>query len=210
MVLVAVLVVGGGLGAYLLLRNGDKTGNQNGSGASGAAGKTGGPGRFQMSKLPENVCGTIDMGPINKSYEAAAGDPNPSRALNTYASTATCSISRMHKAGNTVATATVMSMVTVYADVTAAKQMRDSARLNSPLTEIKGVGEDAVTYIDQKQPAVLTATFFGIESNVTVNLTLVASPLTGTTFTDEQRKELQTRLGEVGKATFPRTVAAFA
>ena len=154
------------------------------------------------------------MAAISGPYEEAAGDPTPSRNLNTFAGTASCSISRMHKAGTDVSTASVVSIATVYADLSTggavAKQMIDSARLNGPVTELKGIGEQAFTYVDKQQPSVLTVTFIGVESNLVLNLTLVASPgLTGK-FTDTQITDLQKRLGDVGKATFPKTVAALA
>ncbi|WP_326999995.1 Hsp70 family protein [Dactylosporangium sp. NBC_01737] len=212
--LVVVLVGGAAVGAYLLLSGGNKPGGANGSGTSGAARTSSGPGRFQLTKLPENICGTVDMGPINGPYEQPAGDPTPSRNLNTFAGTASCTISRMHRAGSAISTASVVCIATVYADLSTgaavAKQMLDSARLNGPVTEVKGVGEQAFTYVDKQQPGALSATFISVESNLVLNMTLVASADSTGKFSDAQIKDLQTRLGDVGKATLPKTVAALA
>ncbi|MEV4517652.1 Hsp70 family protein [Dactylosporangium sp. NPDC049525] len=211
-VVVVVLLGAAGVGAYLLLNNGTTVG-PNGSGASGAARTSSGPGRFQVTKLPENICGTIDMSPISSSYEDPAGDPTPSRNLNTFVGTASCTVSRLHKSGTDISTASVVSIASVYADLSSgaavAKQMHDSARLNSAVTDLQGVGEQAFTYVDKQQQSVVTATFVGVVSNLVLNLTLVVSPGgTGKTFTDAQIKDLQTRVGDVGKATLPKTVAA--
>ncbi|MEV0129333.1 Hsp70 family protein [Dactylosporangium sp. NPDC050688] len=211
--LVAVVVLGGGVGVYLLTKDNGKTGGPNGSATSGAAGQSGGPGRFQLTKLPQNICGTLDTSSINGSYEELVGDPTPSRNLNTFSGSATCTVSRMHKAGSTVATASVMSIATVYASLASgtavAKQMLDSAKLNGPVTELQDVGEQAFMYVDTQQPAALTATFVGVESNLLLNITLVVSPgSTGKPFTDAQITDLQTRLGDIGKATLPKLVAA--
>ncbi|GAA3207091.1 Hsp70 family protein [Dactylosporangium siamense] len=212
LVLVAVLVVGGGVGAYLLLKNGNTNGTPNTSGASGAGRQSSGPGRFDLKKLPQNICGTIDVAPISGKYEDPVGEPTPSRNLNTFAGTASCSISRTHKAD--YSTASVVSIATVYADLSTgaavAKQMIDSARLNGDVTELDGIGEQAYTYVDKQQPSVLTATFVGVESNLVLNLTLVVSAANSGTFTDAQIKDLQSRLGDIGRKTFPKTVAAIA
>ncbi|MFC5003834.1 Hsp70 family protein [Dactylosporangium cerinum] len=206
LVLVAVLVVGGGVGAYLLLKNGNTNGSPNTSGASGAGRQSSGPGRFDVAKLPQNICGTIDVAPISGQYEEPAGEPSPSRNLNTFASVASCAISRIHKAD--YSTASVVSIATVYADLATAKQMIDSARLNSDLTELDGIGEQACTYVDKQQPSVLTVTFVGVESNLVLTLTLVVSAGNSGKFTDAQIKDLQNRLGDIGRKTFPKTVAA--
>ncbi|MDG6107165.1 Hsp70 family protein [Dactylosporangium aurantiacum] len=213
LVLLAVVVLGGGVGVYLLTRDNGKSGGPNGSTGSGAARQPGGPGRFQLTKLPQNVCGTLDTGAINGTYEELASDPTPSRNLNTFAGTASCTVTRMHRSGSTVATASVVSVATVYADLASgaavAKQLLDSAKLNGPVTELPGVGEQAFTYVDKQQPAVLTVTFVGVESNLVLNITLVASPGgTGKSFTDAQIKDLQTRLADIGKASLPKTVSA--
>jgi actin-like ATPase involved in cell morphogenesis len=218
MVLVAVLVLGAGVGVYVLMSGGNKPGGETGSGTTGSGtqgstGKAGGPGRFQMTKLPENICPTVEMGPITKSFEQAAGDPTPSRNLNTSAGSATCTIGRIHMAGSTVSTASVVAMAMVFADLSmgtaTGKQQLDSARLNGAVTELSGVGEQAFTYVDKQQKGVFTAVFVGVESNLVLNLTLVVSPDTpGKAFTDAQVKDFQTRLGDIGKATFPKLVAA--
>jgi uncharacterized protein YlxP (DUF503 family) len=212
LVLVAVLVVGGGIGAYLLLSNGNTTGKPNNSSGSGAGRQSSGPGRFDLKKLPQDICGTIDVAPISGQYEAAAGEPTPSRNLNTFAGTASCSISRTHKAD--FSTASVVSIATVCADLSTgaavAKQMIDSARLNGDVTELDGIGDQAYTYVDKQQPTVLTVSFVGVESNLVLNLSLVVSAGSNGKFTDAQSKDLQNRLGDIGRKTFPKTVAAIA
>ncbi len=211
--LVGVLVLGGGYGAYRLLTGGNKPGTTNGqTGTSGPTGKAAGPGRFQLTRLPENVCTTLDLAPISGPYEEALGDPTPSRNLNTYAGTASCTASRMHRSGADSTTASTVSMATVYADLatgaSVAKQLIDSARLNGDVTELDGIGEQAFTYVSKQQPGVLTATFVGVESNLVLNITLVVGAGTGKSFTDSQVKDLQTRLGNIGKGTMPKLVAA--
>jgi actin-like ATPase involved in cell morphogenesis len=212
---VAVLVLGAGVGVYLLMNGNKNRGtNTNGPGGNGTTGRTSsGPGRFDMTKLPQNICGTLDLGPISSSYEEAVGDPTASRNLNTYAGTASCTVSRMHKAGTAVTTASVLSMTTVYADLTtgaaAGKQQFDSAKLNGAVTDVAGVGDRAFTFADLQQPAAPTFTFVGVESNLICTITLVVST-GGKALTDAQVKDLQSKLVQLGKGTFPKTVAAVA
>ncbi|MEV4137790.1 Hsp70 family protein [Dactylosporangium sp. NPDC049742] len=211
LILVVVLLLGGGVVAYVLLKNGDKGGGGGPGGTSTTGGQASGPGRFQMTKLPQNICPTIDLTAITSQYEAAVGDPTPSRNLNTYAGTASCTVSRMHKSGNTVTTASVMAMPTVYKDLASgsavAKQLRDSAALNGTVTDVPGVGEQAFTYADLQQPAAPTFTLVGVDSNLVCTITLIVGA-GGKALTDAQVRDLQSRLIQVGKGTFPKLVAA--
>ncbi|MET7424754.1 Hsp70 family protein [Dactylosporangium sp. NPDC005555] len=208
LVVVAVLVLGGaGVGVYLLM-NRDKSGSP--GGATGGR-QPSAPGRFDLKKLPTNICTALDTGAVSSSYEEPIGDPTPSRNLNTYAGTASCTVSRMHRSGSTVKTASVMSMTTVYADLASAtavgKQLQDSAKLNGAVTDVDGVGDTAFTYADLQQAAAPTFTFVAIESNMTCTITFVVSA-GGKALTDAEVRDLQSRLIQVGKATFPKTVSA--
>ncbi|MFF5233727.1 Hsp70 family protein [Dactylosporangium sp. NPDC000521] len=209
MALVLVLLLGGGVVAYVLVKGGDK-GGRGTPGSTSTGGQAGGPGKYQLTKLPQNICPTLDLGPITSQYEEAIGDATPSRNLNTYAGTASCTVSRMHKSGSTVTTASVMSMPTVYKDLasgsTVAKQLRDSAALNGTVTDVPGVGEQAFTYADLQQAAAPTFTLVGVDSNLVCTITLVVST-GGKALTDAQVRDLQSRLIQVAKGSFPKLVA---
>jgi hypothetical protein len=221
-VAVAVLLLAGaaGTGVWLLNRDdpGKKTGNNSpttGSGQTGGGATTGenagGPtaAKYQMSVLPENLCSKVDIGKFASSYEKELSAPYSVRNVNSFVSTAICSISRQR--GNDTLSLTLTMYV--YADtnqaVTAQRQALDTAKVTDPNTIVlTGIGEEAhVAQTGNQSSSTVESVTYTVEArdgNLRMSLLGISTRIQGRSWTDQDRRQFANDLGDVVKTTIAK------
>jgi hypothetical protein len=198
---VLVVLVAGTVGVALMIGNRDDGDPTTPTGA-------GTPAKYDATKLPQNLCESIDLGPLASRFDAQVAQPTANRQLNTSVSMITCTISRQQA---TAAVLSVLFMVSVYTDPKlAVDQQRlglENAKLNDPTTRtLDGVGEEAFA---TRTSGSQTASTVGLtlemrDANLRWSAYLTASSLTGAGWTDDERARFVTDLGAVVKASHAR------
>jgi hypothetical protein len=213
-VAVAVLLLAGAGVTGLVLLNqknaSDGKGNNPGTGQTDAATNgqnNGGPAsaKYAMSVLPENLCSKVALGKLATSYEKEVVAPSSSRIVNSFASNASCTMTRQR---GTYDSLSVVLTVLVYADtgqaVTAQKQAHDTAKGADPDTiELPGIGNEAFAArtITQSTTQVLTLTVEARDGNMRLTLYGTATRIQGPGWGDQDRRQFATDLAEVVKST---------
>jgi hypothetical protein len=178
---------------------GNGNGNGNGNGGANAAAK------YDATKLPENLCQSIDLGALATQFDGQVSEPTANRQLTTTVSVLTCTISRQK--GST-AILTLLAMANVYGDPKLAvdyqKTALDNAKLNDASTQVlDGVGDEAfvtrTSGINNATTAALTLEMR--EANLRWTVYLTASKFSGGGWTDQERARFSTDLAAVVKAS---------
>ncbi|GIJ73728.1 hypothetical protein Voc01_086450 [Virgisporangium ochraceum] len=219
--IVLVLVIAGVVGAVVVLTDDDGpgganpanptagttrttpagNGNGNGNGNNGANAAA----KYDATKLPENLCQSIDLGALATQFDGQVSEPTANRQLTTTVSVLTCTISRQK--GST-AILTLLAMANVYGDPKLAvdyqKTALDNAKLNDASTQVlDGVGDEAfvtrTSGINNATTAALTLEMR--EANLRWTVYLTASKFSGGGWTDQERARFSTDLAAVVKAS---------
>jgi hypothetical protein len=219
-----VVVGGGGAAVYFLGRD-DTTGGPSGGPSGGPAGSaagqqgytTGGPGRYDLGKLPEDECAKVDYAAFTELYDAENGKPTSNRAPNTTINSSTCTISRGHTSSTPtdVRTGTLMIMASAYNDVALAvlgqKQDVDNAKLAGPNSPVPGLGEEAIVYetpgTAEHDKTQLALTLTVRDSNVRMTIYLTAYRNDNAGYSQRDKNDLRDRLITIAKVSFPKTIA---
>ncbi|WP_330186398.1 Hsp70 family protein [Dactylosporangium sp. AC04546] len=220
---VAVLAVlaGAAFGAVKLLGDGsDDPGGATPTSGSQSTGVQGAAGKYVMTKLPANLCEIADVAAIAAQYPTATGEPGAQRQLTTVFGYSICTITRTKNETSPTGfqSATVSFNAQVYADLgtagTTFTTMAENARLNSEVTNVGGLGEQAVAYEQHTstdlEKRTLTLVVTARDNNLiwTTNLTLTRADAVG--WTAQEKAALRDKTIESTKATFKKAVASLA
>jgi hypothetical protein len=178
---------------------------------------TGAPGKYDLRKLPEQLCPTVDAGQFTTLYETESSKPASTRNLTTTIGIDICTVSRYHTdAKSSASTAGSLTfMAYVFSDVSLAttyqKTALDNAKLNTTVTDLPGLGDEAFAY-EQKtsaeaQKTTLTLIVTVRDSNLQWTTTLSASRSDSAGWTDSQKRDLQSKLATATKPSLAKTAA---
>jgi Hsp70 protein len=206
-VLAALALVVAATTAALVWSGRVKPGPASGGTAGAGAGPTAStPGRYAVSLLPENLCDKVEVGRLGSTFESEAAPSQHSRNLTTVVGTATCTVLRQH--GTAIASASITFTAFIYADtnlaVAAQKQNLDNAKLNDPkLGVVTGLGDEAFV---NRMPSGTSAkdAHYALEArdgNLRWTVYLIATRVTGSAWTDQERSQLVSDLEAAAKAT---------
>lgn len=213
---VLVLLVAGVVGVVLVLTNDDNPRGFNQADPTGGTNRTvpAGTGdnnrgnataRYDATKLPENLCQSVELGPLATQFDGQVSQPTANRQLTTVVSVITCTISRQKGSTSIL---TLLAMANVYADPKLAvdyqKTALDNAKLNDTTTKVlEGVGDEGFV---TRTSGVSTTTTAGLtlemrEANLRWTVYLTASRFSGGGWSDQERAQFATDLATMVKAT---------
>jgi actin-like ATPase involved in cell morphogenesis len=205
---VIALVLGGG--AVLLSQLPDDSDNQSqeGPGPSGEAVA------YDFTKMPDDLCASVDLQPFAALYEHLAEPARPTRNLNASGGDASCSVVRLHGEGDVRAVFAVSIRVTPTLDATAAGYkalIGDDAALNDRPVQLTGLGEEAVIFAAKGSTAQarsqLTLRIGVRDGNMTWHMRLSLDRQDQAGWTAAQQQQLRDRLVEVTRAALPKVTA---
>ncbi|MET7403172.1 Hsp70 family protein [Dactylosporangium sp. NPDC005572] len=221
---VAVLAVlaGAAFGAVKLFGAG--TDDPGGAGPTSAGSQPtrvqGAAGKYVMTKLPANLCDVADVAAIAAQYPTATGEPGAQRQLTTVFGYSICTLTRTKNETSPTGyqAATVSFNAQVYADLSTAgttfTSMVENARLNSQVTDVSGLGEQAVTYEQHTstdlEKRTLTLVVTVRDNNLIWTTNLILSRADAVGWTAQEKTALRDKTIESTKATFKKAVASLA
>ena len=103
--------------------------------------------RYNLTKVPDNLCASIDLTPFATLFEELPEPPKPTRHLAASAGEATCHVVRLH--GKVRATFNTGIRVAPSQGAAAADYrvlVGDDAALNDRPEPLPGLGEEAVIF----------------------------------------------------------------
>ncbi|MGI5239667.1 Hsp70 family protein [Dactylosporangium sp. CA-139066] len=215
--LIGVLILGGGaVGAALLFKDGPTNGPA-GSGPTGggqAPVNAKGPGKYDLSKLPENECDASDATPLYDLFEAEMTKPTAQRQPNATANGSTCVYSHAHNLSQPEAqTMYVMFQVLAYNDVSLAvnqqKTDTETAKLAGPNNTVPGLGEEAVIYetpsTTEQTKGTLKFDLVLRDSNLVLHEYFNGQRNDGAAWSQKQKNDVRDRMITAAKNTFAKT-----
>jgi hypothetical protein len=175
------------------------------------------PVKYDLRKVPANLCGQVDMTALAASFEVEGGAPSGERNVTTYLGTASCILSRTHNdgRGNALLIGTIAVVVYVFSDpalaVTSQQQSVDNAKLNGKVNDVAGIGDAAFAFRQQGNTAdpgkdasyVLEAR----DANLRFTANFTAIRESGT-FSDKERTDIESRFTTTVKASFAKATKA--
>jgi hypothetical protein len=226
-----LLVVGGSVALYTIANKKSTPTGQASNRPSGSAGSssaqqpngtaspaTNATGKYDLKKIPENMCTAIDFSAFASLFEAETGQPSSSRNLSTYLGYGGCTTSRGHNSGQTpISVATISFTVYVFpnpaAAVSAQDQARSDAKLNtSDLVDVTDVGETGFLYPyknNTAQPGSDASYMLEVrDGNMRVTASAFISRIDDKSWSDTERRDIQQRLRSIAKASLNKTAAA--
>jgi hypothetical protein len=225
-IVAALTLAGGAVGAYALLDGEgkpDQAGNVRPSGsAQPLAGQqpvgAGAAGKYDLRKLPKAFCDLVDIGQLASRYRTETSAPVATRNLTTAVGIDVCTITRSRTQGTTVVGLSLSFSAYVFTDVAQArnyqKTVLDNAKLNTPVTTVEDLGEEAFAH-ENVQPAdaqktTLALTIMARDSNLhwATVLTVVRSDNAG--WTGAEKRDLQSKLAAATRSSLAKTVPVVA
>jgi hypothetical protein len=206
----AVVLLGGTATAGIVLLNGNDGGKGGGTGqptagaSQGQPNGTSGPGKYQMTVLPENLCTKVDLGRLGTTYTKETTAPFSSRNVSSFVSNAACTVSRTRETYDALS---VVVSAFVFADpnqaVSTQKQALDTAKGADPDTIVlTGLGEEAFAArtMTQSTAGVMTYTVEARDGNLRLTLYGTATKINGPAPTDQDRRQFATDLADVARS----------
>jgi len=230
-----LLVVGGSVAIYTIANKKSSPTGQGSNrpsvpaGSAGAQGNgatngtTNGPtttatAKYDLKKIPENVCSTIDFSAFASLFETASGQPSSSRNLSTFLGYGGCTTSRGHSNGDTpISVATISFTVYVFPDPSTAVSGQDralsDAKLNTnAIVNLTDVGETGFIYpykSNTAQPGSDASYMLEArDGNLRVTAGAFISRIDDKSWSDAERRDIQQRLAAIAKASLAKTAAA--
>ncbi|GIJ55565.1 hypothetical protein Vau01_030810 [Virgisporangium aurantiacum] len=212
---VLVVLASGVAGVVYVVNKDDGKPGANPTTPTGGTGQptpaSGGSARYDATKLPENLCLSVDLGRLATQFDTQATAPTVNRQLSTIVSTMTCTISRQK---GTAAVMSLLMIVTVYTDPKLAVDQQklglDNAKLNDPGTKtLDGIGDEAyATRTGGVQAATTVALTLEMRAaNMRWSAYLTASKISSAGWTDQERAQFVTDLGAAVKASHAKFTA---
>ncbi|MFB9406566.1 Hsp70 family protein [Dactylosporangium matsuzakiense] len=228
-ILAGVLVVAGGVfGAARFLGKADgQNTNANGTTGAGVTGAatngggggaaTGGPGKYDLTKVPDDECTKSDASTFFELFEAENGKPTPIRVPNATVNASSCSYGRTHAVTDPQQqrVATISFTIFGFADTQVAanaqNQEMETGKLAGPNTILSGFGEQAIIYETPqsgdlaKSSMQLTLAVRDSNARMTVYVNVNRSDSAG--WSQQEKNTLRDKTVEAAKATFGKTLA---
>jgi actin-like ATPase involved in cell morphogenesis len=229
-VVALALVIGGSAAIYTVVKKANGGSSPTGfkpsinvPSLSPWSGQTGSPesaaaAKYDIKKIPENLCGVLDIGAVTSVFEAESGSPSGNRNLSTLFGSASCILSRQHNnsAKLPVSVGTLSFSMHVFSDTGTAestqKQTLDNAKLNSgTVTDVKDIGDTGFMHEQKSNTANPgSEAAYVVEArdgNLRWSATVIGTRIDKVAWTDAERRDLQNRLLSMAKASFIKATA---
>jgi len=219
-VVAALVLLGGGGAAYALYNDKVRGGGAGDGGPSGSpptlAGQqpvgAGVAGEYDLRKLPGELCDLVDIGPLASRYKTETSEPVATRNLTTTVGFDICTITRSRTDGTTVIGVSLSFTAYVYQDVSLAKTYQktalDNAKLNTPVTEVTDLGEEAFAHEGNQssgaQKTTLSLTITTRDSNLQWSSVLTAVRSDNAGWTGAEKRDLQSKLAAVTRSNLTK------
>ena len=210
-------LIGVPISLYALQQHGPGDGGRDPlTGSTTSAPAVSGP-TYDVKKVPENLCGVVDLSALAEVFEGDDDKPEAHRDANEYFTTATCIVSRDHSVrGVPESVGTLGLSVHVFANPASAtrshqKSREDAQRNTTALADLPDFGTDGYIYPKKNNTAKpgLDASF-ELElqdGNMLWSVSLTGSRVDDKDWTDKQREDLRARLITAAKASYAKVVA---
>ncbi|GAA2366041.1 hypothetical protein [Dactylosporangium salmoneum] len=222
LIVVGLLVVGGGVYGATRLFNKD-TGGPSSSASGGAGGGVpatkGGAGKYDLAKLPEDLCTVSDPTSLYDLFEAENAKPFAQRVPQSVVNSASCTFMRLHDANKpTLQTGTISFQAFAYNDASVAATQHnsdiDTAKLAGPNGPVPGLGEDAIIYetppVNADLKGTVHLTLALKDSNVIYKLDFNGQRNDGGEWSQKSKNDIRDRMITAVKNSLPKTLAGMA
>ncbi|MEV0130888.1 Hsp70 family protein [Dactylosporangium sp. NPDC050688] len=168
--------------------------------------------RYNLAKMPDDLCASFDLTPFVKLYERLAEPPRPTRSLTGWAGEASCTVVRLH--GDVRAVFGASLRVTSAQEAAAADYrllVGGDAALNDTPVQLTGLGDEAVLFTMKGSTAQaksqLTVRVGVRDGNLTWHVRLTVDRRDQAGWTAAEHQQLRDRLVEVTRTTLPKVTA---
>jgi hypothetical protein len=175
-------------------------------------------GEYDLKKLPKAFCELADIGQFANRYRTETSKPTATRNLTTTVGIDVCTITRSRTEGANFIGLSLSFSAYVFNDVAQAKNYQktvlDNAKLNTPVTKVEDLGEEAFAH-EGNQPAdaqktTLSLTIMVRDSNMHWSTVLTAVRSDNAGWTGAEKRDLQSKLAAATRSTFQKTLPVVA
>jgi len=214
-------VLGLGTAGYLLTTRAGAGPSGTAATTSGAPGTGGGPARsgtaagstapakYTATKLPRNLCPTVDLAGLARTFPTQSSAPVNQSNLSTAVSSFSCILGRQRGSGTALVTAGIVVTALVFTDtnlaVTTLTSYHDNAALNDPgLSAVSGLGNEAFVFrqpVDSSSAATnANSWLYARDGNLLWQIQVNANS-SGRAWTEVERTQLRDDLVAAARAT---------
>ncbi|MET7420247.1 Hsp70 family protein, partial [Dactylosporangium sp. NPDC005555] len=173
------------------------------------------PARYDLAKVPDNLCDSIDLSPFFALYEREASAPSPRRNVMAAAGSSSCQAVRLHDNGMVRATFSAEVRVTPEqstAEYDYKQRVSGDAALNEQPVQLPDLGDEAVVF-EMKgataQARTMTTLRLGVrDGNLVWEVHLTVDRQDKVGWTAAQKQDLRDRLVTVTRAALPKVLTA--
>jgi actin-like ATPase involved in cell morphogenesis len=171
--------------------------------------------RYNLTKVPDDLCAAIDLQPFADLYEREAEPPIPARNVMAAAGSASCNAVRLHDSGAVRATFSAEVRVSPQestADFDFEQRIGGDAALNDGAVQLTGLGDEAVVFEYKgatAQAKTMMTLMVGVrDGNLIWQLRLTVDRRDKAGWTAAQKQDLRDRLVAVTRSALPQVTAA--
>ncbi|GAA3218271.1 hypothetical protein GCM10010532_046850 [Dactylosporangium siamense] len=167
--------------------------------------------RYDHTKLPNDLCASVDLTPFATLYETMESPLRPTRQITSTGSDATCNTVRLH--GTVRATLSAAIRVTPSREQAATDyrmMVGDTAALNTRPEPLTGLGQEAVVFEMAVSKRIMTLIVGYRDDNLTWQLRLTVDRQDEVGWTAGQKQQLRDMLVEVTRTAQPKVTAGLA